>query len=111
MGFPTANLQPGAEILPPFGVYAATVLLGGQQRPAIVNLGLRPTVMTHEAQPSLEVHIFDWSGDLYGLPLEVVLGAYIRPEQKFSDIQALRTQIQADIALVRGLGVNRIADG
>jgi riboflavin kinase/FMN adenylyltransferase len=72
-------------------------------RPGIANLGVRPTVETGDAEPSLEVHVFDWSGDLYGLKLEVTLGDFIRPEQKFTGITELRAQIEADVALARGI--------
>lgn len=103
LGFPTANVRPEAELLPPFGVYAVKVEIEGVIRPGIANLGVRPTVETGDAVPSLEVHVFDWSGDLYGQKLEVTLGDFIRPEQKFAGITELRAQIEADVALARGL--------
>jgi riboflavin kinase/FMN adenylyltransferase len=103
LGFPTANLMPEAELLPPLGVYAARVKLANCMMPAIANLGVRPTVEEGVVQPSLEVHLLDWSGDLYGQSLEVFLADFIRPEQKFRDVEELQKQVLADIALARSL--------
>lgn len=101
LGFPTANVRPEADLLPPFGVYSAQVEIDGESRAAIANLGVRPTVETGDAAPSLEVHVFDWSGDLYDRWLEVRLGDFIRPEQKFASIEELKKQIEADVTLAR----------
>lgn len=103
LGFPTANVRPEVELLPPFGVYAVTVAIEGMTKPGIANLGVRPTVETGDTVPSLEVHLFDWSGDLYGQKLEVTLGDFIRPEQKFAGIMELKQQIEADVTLARGI--------
>lgn len=103
LGFPTANLKPEAELLPPLGVYAARVKFGDLIIPAIANLGVRPTIEDGWVEPSLEVHLFDWSGDLYGESLEVFLADFIRPEKKFRDIQELQNQVLADMALARPL--------
>ncbi len=103
LGFPTANVMPEAEVLPPFGVYAVQVEIDGVWQNGIANLGVRPTVENTPVAPSLEVHLFDWSGDLYEQDLEVRLGAFVRPEQKFSGIEALKTQIQEDIRQARSL--------
>lgn len=103
LGFPTANIHPEAGVLPPFGVYAARVGIQGRLHPAVVNLGVRPTIENGQSQPCLEVHVFDWSGDLYGQELEVFLADFIRPEQKFSDVSALRAQIGADAVLARSM--------
>jgi len=103
LGFPTANVRPEADLLPPFGVYSAQVEIEGEMRAAIANLGVRPTVETGDAAPSLEVHVFDWSGDLYGQWLEVKLGGFIRPEQKFASIAELKKQIEADVTLARSM--------
>ncbi|TDU70768.1 riboflavin kinase/FMN adenylyltransferase [Prosthecobacter fusiformis] len=103
LGFPTANVQPEAEVLPPYGVYAVQANLGGEWFPGIANLGLRPTVDEGAAAPSLEVHLFDWSGDLYGQELEVRLGTFLRPEKKFTGVDALLSQIQVDVQQARSL--------
>lgn len=103
LGFPTANVKPEAEVLPPYGVYAAEAYMDGKWRPGIANLGVRPTVETEAVAPSLEVHVFDWAGDLYGQELEVRLKAFLRPEQKFSGVEALLAQIQEDVRQARSL--------
>lgn len=100
LGFPTANLRLEAELLPPFGVYAVRVNLGGAWLPAVANLGVRPTV-DDEARPSLEVHLLDWQGDLYGQELEVRLGQHLRPEKKFASVEALKAQIMEDARAAR----------
>lgn len=98
LGFPTANLAVDGLEMPPQGVYAAQVRLSQGLRPAVVNWGLRPTVAAGAPVPHFEVHLPGWQGDLYGLELEVQLGRYLRPEQRFADVGALRAQIARDIA-------------
>jgi riboflavin kinase / FMN adenylyltransferase len=101
-GFPTANIAPEAELLPPFGVYAVKVQVDGEWLPGVANLGIRPTVEA-SAQPALEAHLFDWSGDLYGQDLEVRLEFRIRDERKFAAIEDLRVQIDSDAREARRL--------
>ncbi len=96
IGFPTANLQVAAEkFLPRSGVYsvwAESAATGCQ--PAVMNLGYRPTV--NGQQLSVEVHLLNWSGDLYGQQLTVSLQAFQRPEQKFAGLDELKAQIKRD---------------
>ncbi|MFY9342552.1 MAG: riboflavin biosynthesis protein RibF [Planctomycetota bacterium] len=106
LGFPTANveLQPGA--LPPFGVYAVDAIVDGVVHPAVANLGVRPTFGgaaggAGAATATLEVHLLDWTGDLYGRELEVAFRQFLRPEQKFAGADALRAQIARDLAAAR----------
>ena len=103
LGFPTANLKLEAELLPPHGVYAVQAEAGGQWRPGVANLGLRPTV-EETSSPSLEAHLFDWDGDLYGQELEVRLGRWLRPEKTFASLEALRAQIAEDARLAKSAG-------
>lgn len=100
LGFPTANLRLEAELLPPFGVYAVRVRIGGVWLPGVANLGVRPTV-EDGAQPSLEAHVLDWQGDLYGQELEVRLGQHLRAEKKFASVEELKTQILEDARAAR----------
>ena len=102
IGFPTANVQPEAELLPPYGVYAVRVELEGAWRPGVANLGVKPTVEA-AAAPLLEVHLFDWEGNLYGQRLEVQLTHFLRPEQKFPTLDALKVQIAQDAQQAREL--------
>lgn len=100
LGFPTANLQvPQDKFLPRTGVYSVRVYcesssLGDRALPGVMNLGTRPTV-SGTAQ-TLEVHLLDWHGDLYGQTLTVALESFLRPEQRFESLDHLKHQIQAD---------------
>ena len=104
IGFATANMPLHDYVLPKFGVYAvsAEVLDGafaGQTLKGVANLGMRPTVGTDK--PRLESHFFDFEGDLYGANLRVSLLHFIRPEQKFDGLDALKAQISMDIDQAR----------
>ncbi len=95
LGFPTANLATGDAQLPIDGVWAVRVQLPGDRDLAgVANLGVRPTV-NGEAR-TLEVHVCDFSGNLYGQEIEVRFQKYLRPEIKFPSLDALRLQIQQD---------------
>jgi len=103
IGVPTANLDGVAEALPPYGVYAVLVDRVGEGESAaigtgVANIGLRPTV---DAGFSVEVHLFDFSQDLYGDRLRVHLVARLREEQKFSGLPELKAQISRDIEQAR----------
>ncbi len=100
LGFPTANVDVENEQLPPLGVYAVQARIESVWLPGVANLGRRPTV-TENAEPSLEVHLFDWSGDLYGKDLEVRFTKFLRSEMKFSGLDELKAQIQRDIAAAK----------
>ena len=95
IGFPTANLLVDRSLTVENGVYAARITLNGHTYGALVNIGYTPTVPTH-GQRLLEAHLLNYSGDLYGKTLDVELVAFIRPEQKFASIDALRQQIEQD---------------
>jgi riboflavin kinase / FMN adenylyltransferase len=101
LGFPTANLNPHQEALPPNGVYVVHARLGEQHLPAVVNLGTRPTVTGGTHRRTLEVHLLDFDRDLYGQDLEVIFVAKLRDEQKFASLEALKHQISVDIAAAR----------
>jgi riboflavin kinase/FMN adenylyltransferase len=97
IGFPTANLATGDSQLPPDGVWAVTARLpGGPPLPAVANLGLRPTVdgQSH----TFEVHLLDFSGDLYGQELEISFKRHLRGEIRFPSLDELKAQIRQDAA-------------
>ena len=96
LGFPTANLQIASDkLLPTKGVYSVNAILpDGAAIAAVMNIGNRPTV--DGKQLSVEVHLLNWSGDLYGQELCIKIEDFIRPEQKFSSIESLKAQIAAD---------------
>lgn len=100
IGFPTANIDVAGYQLPPDGVYASRARIGDKVFNGIVNLGIRPTV-SHDPQRVLEIHLFDFDGDLYGMHLEVEFLRFVRGEKKFSSIDELRGRIARDIAAVR----------
>jgi riboflavin kinase/FMN adenylyltransferase len=108
IGFPTANLGLDDYLRPAFGVYAVRVSgdgaddpLAGRTVDGVANLGLRPTV--GGAAPRLEAHLFDTDADLYGRHLRVALVEFIRPEQKFAGLDALKAQIAADADRARAI--------
>jgi riboflavin kinase / FMN adenylyltransferase len=104
IGFPTANLKvPDDKFLPQRGVYAVQVSCSdwGSTQPGVMNLGVRPTV--DGLRQTIEVHLLNWSGDLYGKTLTVALETFLRPEQKFDSLEALTAQIQTDCAIAQSL--------
>lgn len=101
LGFPTANLAPEPVLQPADGVYAVVARVVGESTPAlggVANIGVRPTVT---AGRSVEVHLFDFAGDLYGKSLRVGFLRRIRDEKKFSSLEALRAQIGLDCEAAR----------
>jgi len=94
IGYPTANVALGEHLRPRFGVYAVRALVDGTWRDAVANLGRRPTF--GKLKENFEVHLFDFTGDLYGQTLRVALVDFIRPEMKFTGLDQLKAQIAAD---------------
>ncbi|WP_129631186.1 bifunctional riboflavin kinase/FAD synthetase [Candidatus Oscillochloris fontis] len=102
IGFPTANLDISANhVLPADGVYACRVLIDGTSLPAVTNVGLRPTFGL--IQRTVEAHLLDWSGDIYGRTLQITFLHRLRGEQKFAGIEALIAQIRQDAEHARQL--------
>jgi len=106
LGFPTANLEPVAEMLPPDGVYAVRVARrddgGTAWHPlalGVTNIGVRPTV--DGKRRTVEAHLLDFTGDLYGARLRLDLVGRLRPETKFSSLDELKAQIARDVAAAR----------
>lgn len=102
IGFPTANLQLlGDKLVPRQGVYGVRVSGIGTENPVlgVMNIGNRPTV--NGMAQTIEVHLLDWSGDLYGKTLIVELEEFIRPEQKFASLDDLKAQIYKDCETAR----------
>jgi riboflavin kinase/FMN adenylyltransferase len=100
IGFPTANVGITADrALPAFGVYAAWAYLGESRYMAAANVGVRPTVAG--TVPTVEAHILDFEGDIYGKSLKLELVKRLRPERRFPGLDALKAQIAADVASVR----------
>ncbi len=95
LGFRTLNLNPKRIQMPVQGVFAVTVEgIADEPWEGVANLGLRPTV--DGFRPSIEVHLFNWNKEVYGAHVDVTLKKFIRPEQKFNGLEALKTQIALD---------------
>lgn len=102
IGFPTANIQLNPQkFLPCFGVYAVEAYISEQSNPllGVMNVGCRPTV--NGQHPTVEVHLLDWSGDLYGQILTINLIEFLRPEQKFASLDLLKAKIEEDCLVAR----------
>jgi riboflavin kinase/FMN adenylyltransferase len=98
LGFPTANLDVTGLLLPPNGVYAAHVNVGGKNFHAVLNIGCRPTVASGPPRLRVEAHLLDFRGELYGRELEIEMGGRLRDEKKFSSLDELKAQISRDVA-------------
>ncbi|HTL89468.1 MAG TPA: bifunctional riboflavin kinase/FAD synthetase [Leptolyngbya sp.] len=101
IGFPTANLQRAEDkLVPRQGVYGVRVSgVAESSILGVMNIGNRPTV--NGLSQTIEVHLLDWSGDLYGKTLSVELEEFIRPEQKFASLDDLKAQIKVDCEAAR----------
>ena len=94
LGYPTANLLLDRAVTLQHGIYAVQATVDGQAHPAVASFGRRPTF--DDGAPRLEVHLFDFSDDLYGKTMEVAFVGYIRPELKFDGVEALIKQMDND---------------
>ncbi|HEY5650992.1 MAG TPA: bifunctional riboflavin kinase/FAD synthetase [Acidimicrobiia bacterium] len=102
IGFPTANLHiPERMAVPADGVYAVFAEVTGRRLPAVVNIGVRPTFGVNAR--AVEVHLLDFSADVYGEEVEVEFVERIRGEQRFESLDALTAQIARDVATARSL--------
>lgn len=96
IGFPTANLSvPEEKLIPSTGVYACKV----DERDALLNIGNNPT--TQGTEQTIELHLIDFEGDLYGKCMTVKLLKYLRSEQRFDNMEALRQQILQDVKTLK----------
>jgi riboflavin kinase / FMN adenylyltransferase len=99
IGFPTANLDAANELIPAPGVYAVRSVFDGKEHAGVANLGVRPTF--DGARFVIEVHLFDFEGDLYGRSLPVDFVARIRGERRFESADELVAQIRLDAVEAR----------
>ena len=97
LGFPTANLDVAGTLVPPAGVYAADARWGGETHRAAVNIGRRPTVYSSEGGLSVEAHLPDFAGDIYGQEIELTFLKKLREERQFPSAAALQQQIERDV--------------
>lgn len=99
IGYPTANIDPHHEVIPPSGVYAAKIKFKNKIYNGILNIGVRPTFKKHrskDVEPTIEVHIFNFNKFIYGKELEIAFVRKIRKEKKFKNTLQLRRQIKKD---------------
>lgn len=100
IGFPTANIAVAPDRqLPPFGVYVTRAVVGGVTYQSVTNIGLRPTF--DEQQPTVEVYLLNYEGDLYGREMQLEVLKRTRAETKFSGLEALKAQIARDVDSAR----------
>ena len=105
IGFPTANIQiEPMRFIPRYGVYLTKVAWEDQEAIGLTNIGVRPTF--NGIAPSIEVHLLNWTGDLYDKELTLEFTNFIRPELQFSSVDELVAQIHKD----RDIAVNLILD-
>lgn len=104
IGFPTANLRPADshKLVPLNGVYAVRVCMGRKEYKGMLNIGIRPT-LDNGTNRTIEAHILDFDGDIYGETVELRFTEFLRSEKKFADIGQLTAQLRADERRVRTL--------
>ena len=100
LGFPTANIALDPHCGLKHGIYAVRIGVGGIMHDGVASFGTRPTF--DNGAPLLEVHVFDFAGDLYGMPIDVAFIGWIRPELKFDHVDALVRRMDEDARLARG---------
>lgn len=102
LGFPTANIQPcECKFVPGNGAYAIRASIGGTEYAGMLNIGNRPTIGGN-GQPTIEAHLFNFSGNLYDSTIEVFFVDKIRNERQFANLDELRAQLESDCRTVKG---------
>lgn len=98
LGMPTVNILPEyGKLLPPYGVYFSEVAVGDRVCKGISNIGCKPTV-DGDTRAGVETYLYDFAQDIYGREITVRLFSFRRPERKFSSVEALKAQMEDDIA-------------
>ena len=105
IGFPTANIEVKDRAACPPGVYFGVCEVDGVQYRVIINIGRHPTAP--EGPPTVEAHLIDYSGDLYGRRIAVRLLRFMRSEAKFPSIEALRAQLERDRESARRMNAEK----
>lgn len=98
IGFPTANIQldDSHKLIPAIGVYAVQLQVKGIKWLGMMNIGYRPTIKNNDGKPTIEVHIFNFFGDIYGEKIKVSIAHKLRDEIEFSSLEALKQQLGED---------------
>jgi len=100
LGFPTANIDPHHEVIPPRGVYLIEAWLGKRNIPGLANIGFRPTVKNTKEE-LIEVHLLNFKESIYGKDLRIVFLNKLRNEKKFASRALLMDRVQSDIRKAR----------
>lgn len=103
LGFPTANIDPHHEILPPSGIYAVKGIFNNKTFRGVCNIGRKPTLERRNLDKHVEVYIFNFNKNIYGKDLEIQFMRKIRDEKKFASIQSLAEQVKKDILTAKRL--------
>jgi riboflavin kinase/FMN adenylyltransferase len=104
LGFPTANINPHHEVIPPSGVYAVNALIDRKRFNGLCNIGFNPTFNQGSLRdPHIELHIFNFQKNIYAKPVEIRFIRKIREEKKFPTAFALIEQIEKDIKVAHAL--------
>ena len=98
IGFPTANLDVGDQLVPTDGVYSGVAHVDGAEHRAAVSIGTSPTF--EGARRQVEAYLLDFSGDLYGSQMDLALVGWVRDQLRFPSVERLIERINADIALI-----------
>ena len=100
LGFPTANINPHHEVIPPQGVYAVRIIFNKKKLNGVCYIGTKPTLKTKK-MTHIEVHIFNFNKNIYGKYLEIQFIKKIRDEIKFDSTFALAAQVKKDIKTLK----------
>lgn len=102
VGQPTANIDfSQSKLLPPDGSYVTVTVVDGERRVGLTNIGKRPTVDNYD-YTTIENHIMDFSGNLYGKVLVVEFHRFMRGVEKFDSLEAVQAQVARDVQSIRG---------
>jgi riboflavin kinase/FMN adenylyltransferase len=98
IGFPTANIRPDSseKLIPRDGVYAVDVVIEKEMHKGVMSIGYNPTVELDRKDRAIEVNIFDFDNEVYGLPVRIVFRHRLRDEMRFESVDALAQQIAID---------------
>ncbi|HAL87168.1 MAG TPA: riboflavin biosynthesis protein RibF [Deferribacteraceae bacterium] len=100
LGYPTANIDFRNELIPKAGIYISIAVIDGVRHKSVTNIGRRPT-FSFPDQMKVETHIFDFHDDIYGKDVEIELLKYVRPEEKFPNVETLIKAIDEDCILAK----------
>jgi riboflavin kinase/FMN adenylyltransferase len=101
LGFPTANIDPHHEVIPPPAIYATRIIFDNEEFKGICYIGARPTLSAQSKRAHIEVHIFNFNKIIYGKYLDIRFVKKIRPDKRFASLEFLSKQIKKDVILAK----------